>query len=124
MCGICGILDFGVRPITRELLRGMCDSFPYRGPDAEGSYVSTPGGLGHRGLRVLDLPPAGHQPMGNEDGTLWIVFNGEIYDYEELRKGLLAAGHRLNSRTDTETLLPLYEEEGFGALKFLNGVVA
>jgi asparagine synthase (glutamine-hydrolysing) len=124
MCGICGILDFGVRPITRELLRDMCDSFPYRGPDDEGSYVSPPVGLGHRRLSIIDLSPAGHQPMGNEDGTLWIVFNGEVYDYEELRKGLLAAGHRLNSRTDTETLLHLYEEEGFGALRFLNGMFA
>jgi asparagine synthase (glutamine-hydrolysing) len=124
MCGICGILDFRGKALNREILREMCNSFAHRGPDDEGSYVSPPIGLGHRRLSIIDLSPAGHQPMGNEDGSLQIVYNGEIYDYQELREGLARAGHRLNSGTDTETVLHLYEEEGLGSLRFLNGMFA
>jgi asparagine synthase (glutamine-hydrolysing) len=124
MCGICGILDGQERGIRRELLQEMCRAFSYRGPDDEGYHIAPPVGLGHRRLSIIDLSPAGHQPMSNEDGTLWIVFNGEIYEFEALRERLLRSGHTLKSRTDTETVLHLYEEEGFGCISRLNGMFA
>lgn len=124
MCGICGILDFQGSNTSQELLRDMCNSFAYRGPDDEGYHISPPIALGHRRLSIIDLSPAGHQPMSNEDGTLWMVFNGEIYDFEDLRERLLLGGHQLKSRTDTEIVLHLYEEQGYGALRFLNGMFA
>ncbi|MBN2122725.1 MAG: asparagine synthase (glutamine-hydrolyzing) [Deltaproteobacteria bacterium] len=117
-------MDDRERAIRRELLQEMCSAFAYRGPDDEGYHVAPPVGLGHRRLSIIDLSPAGRQPMSNEDGTLWIVFNGEIYEFETLRERLLRAGHTLKSRTDTETLLHLYEEEGFGCLRHLNGMFA
>ncbi|RJR49241.1 MAG: asparagine synthase (glutamine-hydrolyzing) [Desulfobacteraceae bacterium] len=124
MCGICGILDFREQNVTREILQAMCRSFVYRGPDDEGTFESPPVGLGHRRLSIIDLSPAGHQPMSNEDGSLRIVFNGEVYDFENLREKLLRSGHTLKSRTDTETILHLYEEEGLECLRFLNGMFA
>jgi asparagine synthase (glutamine-hydrolysing) len=123
MCGICGVLDFR-RQTGQELLREMCDSFSYRGPDDEGYFTSPPVGLGHRRLSIIDLSPAGQQPMPNEDGTLRIVFNGEIYDFEHWREELVRAGHRFRSRTDTEVILHLYEEKGLGCLHNLNGMFA
>ena len=123
MCGICGVLDFR-RETGTELLREMCGSFAYRGPDDEGYFSGPPVGLGHRRLSIIDLSPAGHQPMTNEDGTLRIVFNGEIYDFEQWREELIRAGHRLHSRTDTEVILHLYEEKGFECLRHLNGMFA
>ncbi len=122
MCGICGKIDFTGKPVGLELLRSMTDSFAYRGPDDEGFFSEGPVGLGHRRLSIIDLSPAGRQPMSNEDETLWLVFNGEIYDFEETRKELLAKGHTLKSRTDTETVLHLYEEEGVSCLNRLNGM--
>lgn len=124
MCGICGILDFSEQNVNREILREMCSSFVYRGPDDEGTFASPPVGLGHRRLSIIDLSPAGHQPMSNEDGSLRIVFNGEIYDFEVLRNRLLRSGHTLKSRTDTEAILHLYEDEGTESLRFLNGMFA
>ncbi|MBW2029170.1 MAG: asparagine synthase (glutamine-hydrolyzing) [Deltaproteobacteria bacterium] len=124
MCGICGKLDLGNKPIDESLLRRMCRSFAHRGPDDEGTIVRPPVGLGHRRLSIIDLSPAGHQPMCNEDGTVWLVFNGEIYDYKNLRKDLLSRGHRLKSQTDCEVILHLYEEEGIRCLAHLNGMFA
>ncbi len=124
MCGICGKLVFDGSGISEDLFKNMCGSFSYRGPDDEGIFVSPPVGLGHRRLSIIDLSPAGHQPMSNEDGTIWLVFNGEIYDFHELRKGLKSKGHTLKSRTDTETIIHLYEEEGTDCLKHLNGMFA
>jgi asparagine synthase (glutamine-hydrolysing) len=124
VCGICGTLDDRATGNQRELLQEMCRSFAYRGPDDEGYHISPPVGLGHRRLSIIDLSPAGHQPMSNEDGTLWIVFNGEIYEFEALRENLLLGGHTLKSHTDTETILHLYEDEGFGCLRHLNGMFA
>jgi len=124
MCGICGKLVFDGRGISEDLLEAMCHSFSYRGPDDEGTFVSPPVGLGHRRLSIIDLSPAGHQPMSNEDGTIWLVFNGEIYDFQELREGLKSNGHTLKSRTDTETIIHLFEEEGIECLKHLNGMFA
>ncbi len=109
----------------------MCRSFSYRGPDDEGIYIISKSekkgckvraGLGHRRLSIIDLSQAGHQPMSNEDGTIWITFNGEIYNYRELREYLKRKGHIFESETDTEVIVHLYEEEGTAAVKELNGM--
>ncbi len=110
--------------VSEELLKKMCQAIAYRGPDDEGILVSPPVGLGHRRLSIIDLSTAGHEPMSNEDGSLWLVFNGEIYDFKELTEMVQAKGHRLRSETDCEALLHLYEEEGFSCLKHLNGMFA
>jgi len=118
MCGICGLVDFN-RPIDAEaesLVRGICRDLAHRGPDSEGVQVLPHAVLGHRRLAVIDLSPAGHQPMANEDGTVWVVFNGEIYNHRELHDELAAAGHRFRSRSDTEVLLHGYEQWGLGGL--------
>src|SRR5512137_1362530 len=104
MCGICGKIDFTGKAVPQDLLRSMTDSFAYRGPDDEGFFLDGPVGLGHRRLSIIDLSPAGRQPMSNEDESLWLVFNGEIYDFAEIRKELLSKGHTLKSQTDTETV--------------------
>ena len=124
MCGICGKLDFHGTGITEELIRKMTSSLSYRGPDHEGIFVSPPVGLGHRRLSIIDLSPSGHQPMKNEDGSIFLVFNGEIYDFEEIRADLKEKGHRLSSRTDSETIIHLYEDEGTDFLDRLNGMFA
>ena len=124
MCGICGKYDLSGREVSRELLKKMGDSFAYRGPDDEGYFFSGSLGLGHRRLSIIDLSPAGRQPMSNEDDTIRLVFNGEIYDFENLRQHLLCRGHALKSRTDCETIIHLYEEEGMDCLKRLNGMFA
>ena len=101
MCGICGKINYGDRPIDEALIRKMCQSFICRGPDDEGVYVNSAAGpknrvhagLGHRRLSVIDLSKAGHQPMTNEDGTRLITYNGEIYNFKVLRKGLEKKGH-------------------------------
>jgi len=104
----------------------MCGSIAHRGPDDEGVYVDEKNGiwLGHRRLSIIDLSNAGHQPMCNEDGSIWVVFNGEIYNHMELRKYLLEQGHTYKSACDTETLLHLYEEKGEGMLSLLDGMFA
>ena len=124
MCGICGKIDFTGKTVSENLLRSMTDSFAYRGPDDEGFFFDGPVGLGHRRLSIIDLSPAGRQPMSNEDESLWLVFNGEIYDFAQTRKDLLSKGHALKSHTDTETVLHLYEDEGMDCLKRLNGMFA
>ncbi len=124
MCGICGKLDISGAPIGEALLRAMCRSFAYRGPDDEGIYSAPLIGLGHRRLSIIDLSPAGHQPMSNEDDTIWLVFNGEVYDFESLRKELLSRGHVFRSETDCESIIHLYEDEGIDGLKRLNGMFA
>lgn len=124
MCGICGKLNFDNTPVEESLIREMASSLAHRGPDDEGIYVKGNVGLGHRRLSVIDLSPAGHQPMSNEDGTIWITFNGEIYNFPELREDLMKKGHIFRSRTDTETILHLYEERGVDCLGFLRGMFA
>src|ERR1035438_8876893 len=100
MCGICGQYNFGDRaPVSRQNIKRMASSISHRGPDDEGYYCSGPLGLGFRRLSIIDLK-TGHQPMCNEVGTVWIVFNGEIYNYQELRKALLSKGHVFKSQTD------------------------
>ena len=122
MCGICGKLNFDrENPISSGLLKRMADTLYHRGPDDEGFYVSGPVGLGFRRLSIIDLA-SGHQPLSNEDGTVWIVFNGEIYNYQELREYLLTRGHNFRTRTDTEVIVHLYEEFGPSCVEKLRGM--
>jgi len=132
MCGICGKISLN-GGLGEELIRKMCGVLAHRGPDSEGVYIGTRGkrqgtgigiGLGHRRLAIIDLSEAGHQPMSNEDGSIWIVLNGEIYNFLELKKGLIERGHLFKSHTDTEVILHLYEEKGVDCLKDLRGPFA
>ncbi|HEX3660846.1 MAG TPA: asparagine synthase (glutamine-hydrolyzing) [Acidobacteriaceae bacterium] len=122
MCGICGKLNFHrEKPVSSGLLKRMADTIAHRGPDDEGYYLSGPVGFGFRRLSIIDLA-TGHQPLSNEDGTVWIVFNGEIYNFEELRTDLLARGHLFRTRTDTEVIVHLYEEYGPACVERLRGM--
>ena len=96
----------------------------HRGPDDEGLWIEGPVGLGHRRLSIVDLSPDGHQPMSNEAGDCWIVYNGEIYNHEELRPALEDAGHRYRARADTETIVHLFEEDGEACVERLAGMWA
>lgn len=121
MCGICGKVSLeGVR---EQDIRTMADSLIHRGPDDSGIFTDRIAGLGHRRLSIIDLT-TGKQPISNEDGTIWIVFNGEIYNYRTLRGELLAKGHRFATETDTETIVHAYEEYGVDCLKYLRGMFA
>ncbi len=128
MCGICGIFEFGSgdHPVEEKVVVRMRDTLTHRGPDDAGVYISVDRrvGLGHRRLSIIDLSAAGRQPMSNEDGSVWISFNGEIYNHERLRADLEAKGHVYRSRTDTETLVHLYEEEGPDFVRRLEGMFA
>jgi asparagine synthase (glutamine-hydrolysing) len=125
MCGICGIRairdDF---PAGEELVTKMNDTIVHRGPDDGGAWASDEHGvaLAHRRLSIIDLSYAGHQPMSNEDGTVWITFGGEIYNHLDLRPELEAKGHVYRSQTDTETIIHLYEEEGPRCVERLHGM--
>jgi asparagine synthase (glutamine-hydrolysing) len=124
MCGICGKLNFDRRePVSRSLLRRMTDSLVHRGPDGSGEFVSGPIALGHRRLSIIDLD-TGAQPMANEDGSVQVVFNGEIYNFAELRRELIAKGHRFRSSSDTEVIVHLYEDIGADCVKRLQGMFA
>ncbi|HWT81344.1 MAG TPA: asparagine synthetase B, partial [Candidatus Methylomirabilis sp.] len=125
MCGIGGKFYFDpTRFVEYHVLERMNAVLAHRGPDDSGIYCEGAAGLIHRRLSIIDLSPAGHQPMANEDGTVWIVFNGEIYNFQSLRQELARRGHRFRSRTDTEVVLHLYEEYGVGCLEFLRGMFA
>ena len=125
MCGIGGRVNLSSNaPVDVGLIRRMGELLAHRGPDGEGIYVSGPVGMGHRRLAIIDLSEAGRQPMCNEDGTVWITFNGEIYNFQELRDDLLKRGHRFQSKTDTETIVHLYEERGVDCLQRLRGMFA
>ncbi|MHB8792090.1 MAG: asparagine synthase (glutamine-hydrolyzing) [Thermoleophilia bacterium] len=117
LCGICGFSGFK----DEDLLGRMLDSLVHRGPDDEGRFVDEEFSLGHRRLSIIDLD-TGHQPIHNEDETLWIIYNGEVYNYRELREELEAMGHRFYTRTDTEVLLHAYEEYGEDCVKRFNGM--
>ncbi len=124
MCGIAGqyCLD-GTAPDTK-LLAAMSERLIHRGPDGEGTRICGSTGLVHRRLAIIDLSEEGLQPMTNEDGTLWLVFNGEIYNYVELREELVRNGHRFHSHSDTEVILHAYEEWGDACLNRFNGMWA
>jgi asparagine synthase (glutamine-hydrolysing) len=123
MCGICGIMSFSGRMVLPEEIRGMCAAMVHRGPDEEGILVQPGIGLGMRRLSIIDLA-GGSQPIRNEDGTVSVVLNGEIYNYRELRRELLKRGHTLKTESDTETIVHLYEDYGEGLLEKLRGMFA
>jgi asparagine synthase (glutamine-hydrolysing) len=124
MCGIVAVWQRDGRPCRPADVIAMRDILIHRGPDDAGLYIDGAVGLGHRRLSILDLSAAGHQPMSNEDGSVWLVFNGEIYNYVELTSVLRARGHTFRSATDSEVILHLYEEEGPRCLNSLNGMFA
>ncbi|OGR31073.1 MAG: asparagine synthase (glutamine-hydrolyzing) [Desulfobacca sp. RBG_16_60_12] len=124
MCGIAGIINLDLqKPVDPADLRNMTRALSHRGPDDEGFYVEGPVGLGHRRLAIIDLA-TGQQPIANEDHTIRIVGNGEIYNYQDLRHDLLKAGHRFASASDTEVVLHAYEMYGPDCVKLLNGMFA
>jgi asparagine synthase (glutamine-hydrolysing) len=124
MCGIAGILEFGAEArVDPGVLRRMCDVMAHRGPDDDGFFIQGKIGLGMRRLSIVDLS-TGHQPISNEDGSLWIVFNGEIYNHRALRERLITRGHQFRTQSDTESIVHLYEEYGTNCVEHLRGMFA
>ena len=123
MCGICGIFDLSGNPINRDTLAKMNSVIRHRGPDGDGELVDHEVGLGHRRLSIIDVG-GGAQPIGNEDGSIQIVFNGEIYNFIELREELLKAGHSFKTKSDTEVIVHAYEQWGRDCVKRFNGMFA
>ena len=124
MCGICGAAwNEPASSIMIEQLRTMSSRLVHRGPDDYGEYRDLHAALGFQRLSIIDLP-GGHQPLSNEDGSVWTVFNGEIYNFPALRRRLEAKGHHLRSTGDTETLVHLYEDEGTRMFPLLRGMFA
>jgi asparagine synthase (glutamine-hydrolysing) len=123
MCGICGFLGPGHEPADLDIARRMTATLRHRGPDDEGYYVNGPVALGQRRLSIIDLE-TGHQPVSNEDGTVWAMLNGEIYNHVELREGLIRRGHRFTTRSDTEVLVHAWEDFGEDCIGYLNGMFA
>lgn len=124
MCGICGIYNFKGEGVDEGLLARMLSFLRHRGPDDEGIFVEGPVGLGNARLAVIDLSPFGHQPMANEDRSIWITFNGEIYNFPQLRRRLEKRGHRFSSKGDTEVILHLYEDYDTDCVQHLRGMFA
>jgi asparagine synthase (glutamine-hydrolysing) len=125
MCGICGIWNYRAQtPVNPDLLQNMTDRMVHRGPDDRGFYLDDTSGLGFgfRRLSIIDVLPVGNQPMSNEDGTIWLVFNGEIYNFPTLRRHLETVGHIFASRTDSEIIIHNYEDRGNESLIDLNGM--
>jgi len=123
VCGIAGLIGRPEETVEAGEVHRMCQTIVHRGPDDEGTYTSGPVGLGMRRLSIIDLS-GGHQPIHNEDKTVWLVFNGEIYNFPELRRELEARGHRFYTNTDTEMIVHLYEEMGANCVKKLRGMFA
>ncbi len=123
MCGIAGILDLKERRVDRALLERLCARLSHRGPDEDGYHVNCSVALGQRRLSIIDLS-SGRQPMSNEDGQVWVTFNGEIYNFHELRAWLEGRGHRFASHSDTEVIVHAYEEEGAQCVKRFRGMFA
>ncbi|MDD4004133.1 MAG: asparagine synthase (glutamine-hydrolyzing) [Elusimicrobiaceae bacterium] len=124
MCGIYGIFNYGSgQPVGAETLDGMGRAMLHRGPDDSGSFTDGGLGIGMRRLSIIDLS-TGHQPLSNEDGSLWIVFNGEIYNFHELRDALVKQGHKFRTQTDTEAIVHLYEQYGKNCVDHLRGMFA
>ena len=123
MCGICGIARAPGQEISRATLVSMTAALAHRGPDGDGLFLDRHVGLGHRRLSIIDLA-GGAQPIFNEDGTIAVVLNGEIFNYRELTEELVARGHVFTTRSDTETLVHLYEEDGIDMVAKLRGMFA
>ena len=123
MCGICGVFNFDGQTVSKELLQRMNNTLVHRGPDGEGYFIGPNIGLGHRRLSIIDIE-GGKQPMGNEDGSIQVVFNGEIYNFLELKKDLEIKGYRFRTKSDTETIVYGYEEWGEDFVQKLRGMFA
>src|SRR5437764_1043684 len=122
MCGICGVYNMqSGEPVSRELVEHMSDLIAHRGPDDQGVYLDGHLGLGFTRLSIIDLS-GGHQPMCNETGDIWTVFNGEIWNFKALRQELLAKGHHFRTSSDTETIVHAYEEYGVDCIERLHGM--
>ena len=127
MCGICGELSLERdRPVREDAVAAMAATLQHRGPDHGATYRASSGGLafGFRRLSIIDLRTAANQPIGNEDGSIQLVFNGEIYNYRELRRDLVANGHVFRSNADSEVIVHLFEERGEHAIDALDGMFA
>jgi len=123
MCGICGVFQSSGEPVERELVERMTSAIQHRGPDGSGYYISGEVGLGHRRLSIIDLA-GGAQPISNEDNSLFVVFNGEIYNFIELREELEKKGHVFKTRSDTEVIIHGFEEWGTECVNRFNGIFA
>src|SRR5271166_1086083 len=124
MCGIAGMVSASAgEQIDAGVIHRMCQAIVHRGPDDEGIFVKDGVGLGMRRLSIIDLA-GGHQPVFNEDRTIWIVYNGEVYNFPELRAELLKRGHHFSTHTDTEVIVHLYEEMGADCVSKLRGMFA
>jgi asparagine synthase (glutamine-hydrolysing) len=123
MCGIAGIINFNIAEPSRDIIERMTRIQRHRGPDDEGFFVDKHVALGHARLSIIDVEGS-KQPSCNEDGTIWVVFNGEIYNFQEIRPQLLAKGHRFKTKGDTEVLVHLYEEYGWQMVNYLRGMFA
>lgn len=123
MCGIAGKVNHSSIPVDDDLIRRMCADLVHRGPDDEGYFLDGPVALGMRRLSIIDVA-GGHQPICNEDGSIWLVINGEIYNFQTLRRDLESRGHRFSTSTDIEVVLHLYEEHGMEFVARLNGMFA
>src|SRR5262249_6640760 len=123
MCGIAGLLSLGSKPPSQEEVQSMCDAMVHRGPNDAGYYVGSDVALGMRRLSIIDLD-GGHQPVRNEDASVWVVFNGEIYNFKSLRTILERQGHHFYTQTDTEVIVHLYEQYGAACVEKLRGMFA
>ena len=124
MCGICGKLYFdSEQKVTAEQLDRMMGAISHRGPDGQGKYLAGPVGMGHTRLAIIDLS-TGRQPMANENEKIWLVYNGEVYNFHELREELIRKGHIFRSSSDTEVIIHLYEEYGTECASRLRGMFA
>ncbi len=124
MCGICGkLLLSEAGSVEPALITKMNSAMIHRGPDDSGVYTSRKIGLGHRRLSIIDLQ-TGKQPLSNEDNTVWVVFNGEIYNFQDLRNELIRRGHTFKTHTDTEVIVHLYEDHGEAFVSKLRGMFA
>src|SRR5690242_4676042 len=124
MCGICGVYHYRGGAADAAFITRQIQVLRHRGPDDIGVWCEGPVGLAQQRLAIVDLSPGGHQPMPNEDGSLMVTYNGELYGWPELRAVLAARGHRFRGGSDTEALLHLYEEHGDGLLEHLRGMFA
>jgi asparagine synthase (glutamine-hydrolysing) len=124
MCGIAGIINFNRQPVAHNQIKAMTDSLVHRGPDGEGQYIDDCVGLGHRRLAIIDLSPAGHQPMQTNDGQYIISYNGEVYNFKEIRIELMSLGYHFYSNTDTEVILKAYAEWQEKCVHKFNGMFA
>src|SRR5439155_1667571 len=121
MCGIAGVFRFDGEPVATATLEAMGAAVAHRGPDGKGMWAAGPVGLVHRRLAIIDLSPAGHEPMSNETGDVLLSYNGELYNFQQLRVELEAHGHQFHSRTDAEVVIHAYEQWGDAFLCRLNG---